>query len=171
MAAVAVTHGSGGADLHTYAAAIAGGLLSALIQIHADEAFRPPVLEVKHRGPCDLLAGSNTPTAENAPVLVDNHIFTGDIGGELIKRKGNRQMVHLQLVGQLLEFAVPALRAKHAVMVPFCKEILQNGSAAFSDIIIDGNHLHAVSDGGHAAGCELGRSIHFNDAHPAAPIV
>ena len=37
-------------------------------------------------------------------------------------------MIHLEFIGQFLEFAVPTLGAEHAVVVSFGKKVLEDGS-------------------------------------------
>jgi hypothetical protein len=100
--------------------------------------------------------------------MIDDHVITGRICWELIKGRGNRQMIHPQFISKLLEFALTALRTKHAVVVSFRKEKLQDDPPALPNAVVGRDDVHAISYRQDAARHKPGRSIHLNHTHSAS---
>jgi len=82
---VTAVNGARGTHLHTDAAAEAGGSLSGIAKIQTDEGMGAAVLITEHSGSGDLPARPDTSAAEDATVVVDPHVFVGDVRREFLK--------------------------------------------------------------------------------------
>ena len=99
------------------------------------------------------------------------HRLAGDVGWKGLEGEGDRHVIHAEIVGQFLQFAVTALRAEHAIVIPLGKKKFQDRPSTFLDPIIGGHNGHSVSNGCRTACGEFRRAVHLDDAKAAsAPI-
>jgi hypothetical protein len=124
-------------------------------------------VEIENMRSRNLRTGPHTPPAQNATIVIDDHVLAGHIRWKGIEGERHREVIHSQFIGQRLKLTVSALGAEHAIVVSFSKEELQDRSPAFKDPFTGGDHLHAFSDRQDTTGRKLGRPIHLHDTHPA----
>jgi hypothetical protein len=95
----------------------------------------------------NITAGTDTPPAKDTAVMVHEKELTRAVNREPRIRGRIGPVVQSILVSQVLEFTIPAHLAKHAIVVSFRKEHLQDKFPQLKDPGAVSLYIHTFPDG------------------------
>ena len=162
--------GSRRADLGACAAVDAGVALPELLSDIRDHAGRPAAFVQVQRVRPDLLGThANAAQAQDAAVVVHLNRAVARVVLEIRVQERISDRIHAVFDGQTLQFAVSALGAEHAEVIPAREEQFEDLLAVRLELIGLGVNVHSVRGGSRAGRHELRVALDLDDAHPARP--
>ncbi len=160
--------GPSGADHDALAAGDAGHVPQALLKGAADMGGEAPVVgaDDPHRLP--LLAGGHTPAAEDALVVIPEHVLGGVVKLVLGVLPGvDVFVVDPEVLAELLQLAVAAAHAGKALLLVGGKDQLQINLAGGEDPLGVGEHLHPLRHRVDAGGHQVFEALYLHHADAA----
>ena len=160
--------GPGGADHDALAAGDAGHIPQVLLKGAADVGGKAPVVGANHPHRLPLLAGGHAPAAEDALVVVPEHMLCGVVKVVLGVFPGvDVLVVDPEVLAELLQLAVAAAHAGKALLLVGGKDQLQINLAGGEDPLGVGQHLHPLRHRVDAGGHQVLEALYLHHADAA----